>query len=92
MKSLFTCASMALLLASGAAFAAQQAPSHPLATNAAAAPATAAKADRHAAKHHGKTALAPCKTTKGADKSACKSGSVAKASGATTHPKARKHA
>ncbi|MDK6076529.1 hypothetical protein [Massilia varians] len=101
MKSTFKFASAMLLMASSAAFAAPQTTAHPGAQPAAAAHATApapapAKADMKAEKHRiatdEKTALASCKTMKGAEKSACRKDAIAKASAARAHLKAGKHA
>lgn len=105
MKSTFKLASAVLLMASSAAFAAPQAPAptgaqHPAAVHAA--PATKAdvkadvkadiKAEQRQITADEKTALAACKTMKGAEKSACRKDAIAKAQSARAHLKAAKHA
>lgn len=101
MKSTFKLARAVLLMASSAAFAAPQAPAptgaqHPAAVHAA--PATKAdvkadvKAEQRKITADEKTALAACKTMKGAEKSACRKDAIAKAQSARAHLKAAKHA
>jgi hypothetical protein len=83
MKSTFKLAGAVLLMASSAAFAATQT----------SAPTKAeAKAEKQQIRADEKTALAGCKTMKGAEKSACKKDAVAKAQTARAHMKAAKHA
>lgn len=97
MKSIFKLAGAVLLMASTAAFAAPQAAApantHPMAATHAAAPTKAeVKAEKKQITANEKTALANCKTMKGADKSACRKDAVAKAQHARAHLKAAKHA
>lgn len=96
MKSTFKLAGAALLMASTAAFAAPQAAApanaHPAAAAHASAPTkTEVKAEKKQITADEKTALANCKTMKGAEKSACKKDAVAKAQHARAHLKAAKH-
>ena len=107
MKSLSTLAGALLLMASGASFAAVQATAHPAApapatthaaTHAATAPASAPapartdlKAEKKQIREHEKTALAACKSMKGAEKSACKKDAHHKASVAMADLKTHKH-
>jgi hypothetical protein len=96
MKSTSTFLGAVLLLGSSAVFAAPQTAAHPATQATAASTAPAAKNELKAEKHQirveEKTALAACKTMKGAQKSACKKDAVAKASSARAHLKAAKHA
>lgn len=92
-----------LLMASGASFAAVQTTAHPAAPAPATAHATTApagapaaaktdlKAEKKQIKEHEKTALAACKTMKGAEKTACKREAHHKASVAMADLKTRKH-
>jgi hypothetical protein len=86
----------ALLLGSSAVFAAPQTAAHPAGQAPAASTAPAAKHDLKYEKHQirveEKTALASCKTMKGAQKSACRKDAIAKASNARADLKAAKHA
>jgi hypothetical protein len=97
MKSTFKLAGAVLLMASSAAFAATQtsapAGAHaPSAAQASAPTKAEAKAEKQQIRADEKTALAGCKTMKGAEKSACKKDAVAKAQTARAHMKAAKHA
>jgi len=97
MKSTLKFASAMLLMASSAAFAAPQTAAQPAqpahAKAAAVAPAKAdVKAEQRQIRSDEKTALAACKTMKGAQKSSCKKQAVAKAQGARAHLKASRHA
>lgn len=95
MKSTLKFASAMLLMLSGAAFAAPQTQAQPAthAKAAAVAPTKAeVKAEQRQIRSAEKTALAACKTMKGAQKSSCRKDAIAKAQGARAHLKASRHA